>query len=217
MPRRASRRRRDSRDSRERAPPRRRRDEGRYRQRSAPRSRREPSPDLYSEYSYSYDDFDYDDRRPLPRRGRGGRGPRSRSPRRGERRRSKGTPDKPLFTELAYRSKDDLDIYNEFCEKVGIKGRVIAKIRGMMQNMWRDDLARLLEPAEVDNIRKAENPIGMAINRIRTIERESGRPKEMAQRKGSGKGNEAQSSQPKGRSRSRRSLPRARREDRSPR
>eukprot|EP00913_Durusdinium_trenchii_P004327 g4011.t1 len=105
----------------------------------------------------------------------------------------------------------------------------------MMQNMERDDLARLLEPSEehpvgtedrrslfqgkagwgaesddtrredmetsgnqssryvdfellmwgcVENIKRAQNPIGMAINRIRTIERESGRPKEMKQRKG---------------------------------
>ena len=30
---------------------------------------------------------------------------------------------------------------------------------------------------QVENIKRAQNPIGMAINRIRTIERESGRPK----------------------------------------
>lgn len=32
-------------------------------------------------------------------------------------------------------------------------------------------------PVQVDNIKRAQNPIGMAISRIRTIERESGRPK----------------------------------------
>lgn len=31
---------------------------------------------------------------------------------------------------------------------------------------------------EVENIKRAQNPIGMAIARIRTIERESGRPKD---------------------------------------
>ncbi|CAK9057852.1 Uncharacterized protein SCF082_LOCUS30960, partial [Durusdinium trenchii] len=122
---------------------------------------------------------------------------RSFAPRRARRRRedSRGarsagsqTRSKPLFTDLAYRSRDDLDLYNDFCEEVGIRGRLIAKIRGMMQNMERDDLARLLEPSEVENIKRAQNPIGMAINRIRTIERESGRPKEMKQRKGQGKG-----------------------------
>eukprot|EP00434_Breviolum_minutum_P035639 symbB.v1.2.031550.t2/scaffold3667.1/size52630/2 len=133
------------------------------------------------------DSRDLDDSRSPPRPPR-----RSRQrPRRDSRSRSRQGPrEKPLFTDLAYRTKDDLDVYNDFCETVGIKGRLIGKIRGMMQNMHRDDLERLLEPSEVDNIKRAQNPIGMAISRIRTIERESGRPKEMMQRKGAGKGDD---------------------------
>eukprot|EP00439_Symbiodinium_sp_Y106_P041321 s899_g5.t1 len=145
-----------------------------------------------SDYSYSYyDDVDdgYLDRRRPPRRGSRTPRPRSRRRRRPRRRgASHSPPAKPLFTDMAYRSRNDLRTYNDFCEQVGIKGRVIAKIRGMMQNMERADLDRLLDPTEVDNIRKAQNPIGMAINRIRTIERESGRAREMQDRKGSGKG-----------------------------
>ncbi|CAK9117412.1 unnamed protein product [Durusdinium trenchii] len=159
------------------------------------------------------------------------------------------TRSKPLFTDLAYRSRDDLDLYNDFCEEVrslfGVRRSrrelegswravsdaeragtqdhrkvrshredswddaaarshcftgapehprkaeacgTVGQVVRMQMNMERDDLARLLEPSEVENIKRAQNPIGMAINRIRTIERESGRPKEMKQRKGQGKG-----------------------------
>eukprot|EP00930_Biecheleria_cincta_P063239 TRINITY_DN48746_c0_g1_i1.p1 TRINITY_DN48746_c0_g1~~TRINITY_DN48746_c0_g1_i1.p1 ORF type:complete len:331 (+),score=8.52 TRINITY_DN48746_c0_g1_i1:69-1061(+) len=82
---------------------------------------------------------------------------------------------------VEYRSEEDLEKYNKFLEKCGITGKVTAKIRGMMQNMHRNDLELLLDK-EVDNIKNANNPPGMAINRIRAIERESGRPTEMSER-----------------------------------
>lgn len=82
---------------------------------------------------------------------------------------------------VEYRSEEDLGRYNNFLEKCGIIGKVTAKIRGMMQNMNRNDLECLLEN-EVDNIKNANNPPGMAINRIRAIEKESGRPTEMSER-----------------------------------
>jgi len=91
------------------------------------------------------------------------------------------SPHKPMF-KSNHRSEDDLRIYNDFCENCNIRGRVVAKIRGMMQNMARSDLKQLLSEKEVYNVSSAKNPAGMAINRIRMIERESGRPKEMRDR-----------------------------------
>eukprot|EP00931_Biecheleriopsis_adriatica_P047958 TRINITY_DN27688_c0_g1_i1.p1 TRINITY_DN27688_c0_g1~~TRINITY_DN27688_c0_g1_i1.p1 ORF type:complete len:410 (-),score=86.26 TRINITY_DN27688_c0_g1_i1:91-1320(-) len=87
-----------------------------------------------------------------------------------------------------YRSDADLHKYNDFCTKCGITGKVVAKIRGMMQTMARSDLDKLCSPDEIENIRSAHNPPGMAINRIRVIERSAGRPTEMADRVADAKG-----------------------------
>jgi len=90
-----------------------------------------------------------------------------------------------------YRTEEDLRTYNDFLDDVGIEGKVVAKIRGMMQQMNRSDLEKLLSAAERENIKNAQNPIGMAINRIRVIEREAGRATERERgdaSKGNGRG-----------------------------